>query len=209
MKKITLSLLAATALFFSACDRPTYDADNPQESSAKMLEGLDDGKKMEFAKAVQKITIDGMLKQDMSLLELAAISQNPEKAKELLRCMDGKTVDEIIAMADKLSAADEQETAPAPAPAEPVEKAAQEATGELDQVIDSLEKELDKELDNMEKEIRQAADELDKELDNMEKELDKELEAMEKEIDEAIEEFDKEVDDVLHELEEELDDEDV
>lgn len=207
MKKMTLSLLAATALLFSACGQPTYDADKPQESCTKMMEGLDDGKKMEFAKAVQKITIAAMLKQDMSLLQLAAISQDPEKAKELLRCMDGKTVDEIIAMADSLSAEDEKEpaSAPAPTPAEPAD--------ELDKEIDSLEKELDKELDNMEKEIRQAADELDKELDNMEKELDKEFEAMEKEIDEAVEQLDEEIDDVLNELNEELeadaDDEDV
>lgn len=102
MKKIPMYLLTAAALLLASCGPATYDSNNPEESSAKMLEECTPEQKQEFARAIQKITLDSIKKKNMSLMQLAQISQNPEKAKELLQCIDGKTVEEIIEMSKSL-----------------------------------------------------------------------------------------------------------
>ena len=101
MKKLSVLLLATTVLF-SSCGQPTYDIDNPEESSAEMVKNLSAEEKVAFARAVQKITLHELNKKGLSLMEMARLAKNPEAAKELLRCLDGKSVDEIIELSKNL-----------------------------------------------------------------------------------------------------------
>ncbi len=73
--------------------------ENPEESVAKMLEPLTSAEKEKFVNAIGKITFKRIREENMSLMEFAKISNDPEKMKELMRCIDGKTVDEIIELA--------------------------------------------------------------------------------------------------------------
>lgn len=99
MKKIPTLLATAAALILTACGPATYDIDNPEESSAAMLKDLSQGEKAKFGTAVQKITFKRLEEENLSLMDLVKISKDPEKMKELLRCLDGKSVEEIIEMA--------------------------------------------------------------------------------------------------------------
>ncbi len=100
MKKIPTLLATAAALLLTACGPATYDIDKPEESSAEMLKDLTQEEKIQFSKALQKITIKRINEEKLSLMDLVKISEDPEKMKELLRCIDGKTVEEIIKMAE-------------------------------------------------------------------------------------------------------------
>lgn len=95
MKKITTLLATAAALLFSACGPATYDIDNPEES----LKHLSQEEKIEFGIAVQRITMKRMEEENMSLMGMLKLSQDPEKMKDFLRsAIDGKTIEEIIEM---------------------------------------------------------------------------------------------------------------
>ena len=98
MKKIPTLLVTAAALILTACGPATYDIDNPEESSAEMLKDLTQDEKVKFGIAVQKITFKRLKEENLSLMDLVKISKDPEKMKELLRCLDGKSVEEIIEM---------------------------------------------------------------------------------------------------------------
>ncbi|MBR5894041.1 MAG: hypothetical protein IKZ13_00685 [Akkermansia sp.] len=99
MKKIKKLLLTTVAILLTACGPATYDIENPEESVAKMLEPLTSAEKEKFVNAIGKITFKRIREENMSLMEFAKISKDPEKMKELMRCIDGKTVDEIIELA--------------------------------------------------------------------------------------------------------------
>lgn len=66
MKKLSVLLLAA-AVLFSSCGQPTYDIDNPEESSAEMVKNLSAEEKVAFARAAYSLT----LQYQVALLELA------------------------------------------------------------------------------------------------------------------------------------------
>ncbi|MBE6417201.1 MAG: hypothetical protein E7033_01900 [Akkermansiaceae bacterium] len=79
MKKIvTMAMLAASALVFTSCGDPTFDASNEVESIKAIGESLDGDaeKAKEFGFAYAKLKLQGKVKE-----------------------MDGKTADEIIEMA--------------------------------------------------------------------------------------------------------------
>lgn len=79
MKKIvTMAMLAASALVFTSCGDPTFDASNEVESIKAIGEALDGDaeKAKEFGFAYAKLKLQGKVKE-----------------------MDGKTADEIIEMA--------------------------------------------------------------------------------------------------------------
>lgn len=98
MKKNTKLLVTLAALFLTACGPATYDIDNPEESYAEMLKDRSQDEKVRFNIAIQKITLKRLEEENMSLMGLVKISRNPEEMKELLRCLDGKSVEEIIEM---------------------------------------------------------------------------------------------------------------
>lgn len=98
MKTHAKLLVTLTALLLTACGPATYDIDNPEESTAKMLKDLSQDEKEQFGKAVQKITFKRLKEENLSLMDLVKISKDPEKMKELLHCLDGKSVEEIIEM---------------------------------------------------------------------------------------------------------------
>lgn len=99
MKKFQTLIVTTAALLLSACGPATYDIENPEESSAAMLKDLSQDEKVKFGTAVQKITFKRLEEENLSLMDLVKISKDPEKMKELLRCLDGKSVEEIIEMA--------------------------------------------------------------------------------------------------------------
>lgn len=93
-------LLATLATFLlTACGPATYDIDNPKESTEKMLEELTQDEKVQFGKALQKITLRRLQEKKLKLIELIQLSKDPEKVKEILQCLDGKTVEEILELA--------------------------------------------------------------------------------------------------------------
>ena len=67
-----------------------------------MLKDLSAEEKEALARAVQKNTFHELNKKGLSLMKMAKLAKNPEAAKELLRCLDGKTVDEIIELSKNL-----------------------------------------------------------------------------------------------------------
>lgn len=98
MKKITKLFVALAALLLTACGPATYDINNPEESTAKMLEDRTQDEKVQFGKALQKITLKQLQERNISLMEMIHLSKDPEKVQELLRCIDGKSFEEIIEM---------------------------------------------------------------------------------------------------------------
>ena len=99
MRKSSKLLATLITLLLTACGPATYDIDNPEESSKKMLEELTQDEKVQFGKALQKITLRNLQEKNLNLIELIQLSKDPEKVKELLQCLDGKTVEEIVEMA--------------------------------------------------------------------------------------------------------------
>ena len=88
-------MVTAAALLLTACGPATYDIDNPEES----LKHLTQEEKIEFGIAVQKITMKRMEEENMSLMGMLKLSQDPEKMKDFLRsAIDGKTIEEIKEM---------------------------------------------------------------------------------------------------------------
>lgn len=101
-KKLSMMMLTVAAALLSSCGPATFDIDNPEESTNKMLESLSNKDKIAFVQAVQQITLHQLREQGLSLMEMAKISKDTEKSKEILRCLDGKTVVEIIDMAKNI-----------------------------------------------------------------------------------------------------------
>lgn len=107
MKHLLMAVPVAMALLLSACGGPTFDgssAEKAQSSMQAMTEELSEDKKREFAMAFASLTSQ----HAMSLMgaamsdPLKAQQKMQESSEQLMKELDGKSVDDIIDMANAL-----------------------------------------------------------------------------------------------------------
>lgn len=213
------STTAFLILCLSACGPATYDSEKAEESLQAIVEDMNADEKKSFNQAFQKVMLNQLSQESNPLSALATLANNPEKVKEYTACMNGKSAEEIIAMANRIeSSAKQQNAAVQSSTAKPksfiewaeqtekdmanFEKKLDSAAAELKRELDNAEAAFNKELSNFEKKLDKAAAELERELDTDDEDSDSEID---KEIDRAFEKAERELDRIEKEMDEALD----
>ena len=187
------STTAFLILCLSGCGPATYDSEKAEESLQAIVEDMNADEKKSFNQAFQKVMLNQLSHESNPLSALATLANNPEKVKEYTACMNGKSAEEIIAMADMIESSAKQQKA-----------AAKSSTTEPESFIEWA-KQTEKDLDNFEKKLDSAAAELKRELDNAGAALNKELSNFEKKLDKAAAELERELDTDDEDADDEID----
>ncbi|MBR5889765.1 MAG: hypothetical protein IKY92_06970 [Akkermansia sp.] len=147
------STTAFLILCLSACGPATYDSEKAEESLQAIVEDMNADEKKSFNQAFQKVMLNQLSHESNPLSALATLANNPEKVKEYTACMNGKSAEEIIAMANRIESSAKQQNA-----------AVQSSTAKPKSFIEWAEQ-TEKDMANFEKKLDSAAAELKRELD--------------------------------------------
>lgn len=85
MKRLLYTiLLVCVSQLLVSCGEPTFDAEDPDVSTVKMMEEMTDDEKKAFKRAIMRIALDA--------------ASEGKSLSDMQKMLDGKTAEEIIEM---------------------------------------------------------------------------------------------------------------